>query len=144
MPRLAKFLQLSTVDKILVLHCLFVVALIRIALSLFSYRLLHRLLRQKVSRMSFDIDKADRIVWAVGSSSRLVPRASCLTQALAAEFMLARAGFRSQIRVGVAIHEEGKFVAHAWLVREGRVVMGGTAEEIQRYAMLVDLNPGPS
>jgi hypothetical protein len=144
MPRLVKFFNLSTRDKILALHCLFVVALVRIALSLFSYRLVHRLLRQKVSRTSLDIRKADRIVRAVGSSSKLVPRASCLTQALAAQFVLARAGIRSQIRIGVAIHDEGKFVAHAWLIREGRVVMGGTVEEIQRYAMLVDLNLGPS
>jgi hypothetical protein len=94
--------------------------------------------------MNLDIGKPDRIVRAVSRSSRLVPRASCLTQALAAQFMLARAGFRSQIRVGVAIQEESKFVAHAWLVREGRVIMGGTANEIQRYAMLVDLDLGHS
>ena len=66
MPRLAKFLKLSTVDKILALHCLFVVASVRIALSLFSYRLLRRLLRQKVSRMSFDVARADRIVRGAG------------------------------------------------------------------------------
>jgi hypothetical protein len=144
MPALAKFLKLSTVDKALALYCLLVVALVRIALSLFSYRILHRLLRQKIPRESLDNGKGDFIVWAVGRSSRLVPRATCLTQALAAQFILARAGFRSQIRVGVAIHDEGKFVAHAWLIRDGRVVMGGTAEEIRRYAMLVDLNLGPS
>jgi len=144
MPRLVKFLKLSTVDKFLLLHCLFVVALVRVVLSLFSYRVLQPHLSQKVLRVNSDNEMADRIVRAVGSASRLVPRASCLTQALAAQFILARAGFPSQIRVGVAIHDHGKFVAHAWLVRERRVVMGGTAKEIQGYATLVDLNLGPS
>jgi hypothetical protein len=145
MPRLAKFLKLSTVDKVLALQCLFVVVLVRIGLSLFSYRSLQRVLRpKKKCRTSVDNGKADLIVRAVGSASRLVPRASCLTQALAAQFILAQAGFSSQIRVGVAILEEGKFVAHAWLICEGRVVMGGTAAEIRRYAMLVDLNLGGS
>jgi hypothetical protein len=144
MPRLAKFFKLSAIDKFLILHCLFVVALVRIALSLLSYRVLRRFLRQKVPPTSSNNGKVDRIVSAVGRASRLVPRASCLTQALAAQFILARAGFPSQIRVGVAIHDQGKFVAHAWLIRDGRVVMGGTAEEIQRYATLVDLNLGPS
>jgi uncharacterized membrane protein YecN with MAPEG domain len=144
MPRLAKFFKLSAIDKFLILHCLFVVALVRIALSLLSYRVLHRFLRQKVPHTSSNNGKVDRIVNAVGRASRFVPQASCLTQALAAQFILARAGLPSQVRVGVAIHDQGKFVAHAWLIRDGRVVMGGTAEEIQRYATLVDLNLGPS
>jgi hypothetical protein len=143
MRRLAKFLRLSVADKVLLLYCGLVVAMVRIGLSLFSYRTLRRCLRQEVVHAAATSDLARRIVWAVSNSARIIPRASCLTQALAAQFLLARAGYQSQMRVGVAMDREGQFIAHAWLIGEGSILMGGSAQEVQRYATLTDLSLGP-
>jgi hypothetical protein len=143
MPRLARFLKLSTADKLLLLYCGLVVATIRIGLSLFSYRTLRHRLRQSVVVPAATDHEARRIIWAVTTSARIVPRASCLTQALAAQFLLARAGCQSVMRVGVATDAKGQLIAHVWLIRAGRVVMGGSDREVQRYTTLTDLSLGP-
>jgi hypothetical protein len=66
---------------------------------------------------------ADRIAWAVAVTAARIPAASCLTQALAGREMLRRRGLESEIRVGVTL--AGGFRAHAWLIREGQVLLGG-------------------
>jgi hypothetical protein len=66
------------------------------------------------------------VVWAVEAASRLIPRASCLTQAVAARLLLHRSGYDSQLCVGVG-GASGRFTAHAWLERGGRVLIGGEA-----------------
>lgn len=56
-----------------------------------------------------------RIGAAVSRASRIVPAASCLTQALAAQLLLARAGQAARLRLGVARASTGALHAHAWL-----------------------------
>jgi len=143
MHPLVKFLRLATADKVLLSLSFLTVTAVRIGLSLISFRVLSRYLERKVVSTSVDIDEARRIVWAVETSSRVVPGATCLVRAFAAQNLLARAGYQSQIRVGVA-DSSGKFTAHAWLTCDGRVVMGGSAQELRRYTVLVDLGIGPS
>lgn len=79
--------------------------------------------------------------WAVHQGSKLVPRATCLTRALALQYLLARAGINSLVRVGVAGHHDGSFEAHAWLVANDRVLIGGDDEEISRFSPIADLYP---
>jgi hypothetical protein len=59
-------------------------------------------------------------------------RSMCLEQALAGRWMLRRRGIPSTMYVGMA-KRDGNFVAHAWLVGEGRTVTGASAEN---YASL--------
>jgi hypothetical protein len=77
-----------------------------------------------------------RIGWAVRAASRRVPGASCLTQALAVQLILARRGMSSELKLGVAIDEEG-FQAHAWVLVEGRALVGGTG--VERYTEFPEL-----
>lgn len=65
------------------------------------------------------------IAWAVTASARRVPRASCLTQALAAQLLLLRHGHRAELCVGVARDASGGFRAHAWIECGGRILVGG-------------------
>jgi hypothetical protein len=60
---------------------------------------------------------------AVAAVSRFVPTATCLTQAFAAQMMLARAGHATDLRIGVA-KRDGALEAHAWLEYQGTVVYG--------------------
>ena len=64
---------------------------------------------------------------AVVAASRRVPRATCLTQAVAAQLLLHFFGYRSTLEVGVARDDGGALVAHAWLEQDGRIVIGGDA-----------------
>ena len=64
------------------------------------------------------------IALAVTRASRLVPFATCLTQALAGGFLIRRAGSNAVIHFGVAKGEAG-FKAHAWLESDGDILIGG-------------------
>lgn len=79
------------------------------------------------------------IVWAVRHTSRLVPKATCLTQSLVVRLLLARSGHDSRIRIGVSNSNDGKFEAHAWVLYDGLIVIGGTDESVARYMPMVDL-----
>jgi hypothetical protein len=65
------------------------------------------------------------IARAVTRASKLVPVATCLTQALAGALLLRRAGNNAVIHFGVAKGEAG-FKAHAWLESNGGILIGGS------------------
>jgi hypothetical protein len=144
MQRFRKLLALSAADKLLLLRCLPVVAVTKLGLVILSYRTLKQWIPDRVPAGHATIDQLRRTAWGVRNAARLVPGATCLTQALAAQFLLARAGHRSQIRIGVAKDPDGRFLAHAWLMSDGRVLLGGTSRELQRYTALADLDFGSS
>jgi hypothetical protein len=81
---------------------------------------------------------ARRIAWAVENVSRYVPRATCLTQALAGQMLLARHGHLARLCLGVARDESGRFRAHAWLESDGRIVIG--AAGVSELTRLPDLS----
>ena len=143
MRALARFLRLGWTDKLLLVRCVFMVASVRLGLSLFSYATLRRWLATAAALQTASDDVAQRIAWGVVNAARIVPGATCLTQAFAAQLMLARAGYRSQMRIGVAKDERDRFIAHAWLIINDRVVVGGSAEDLQRYVSLTDLSLEP-
>lgn len=80
-----------------------------------------------------------RIAWAIDHMAKLVPAASCLTQALATQWMLARAGRECDIRIGVKPDEKGGLKAHAWVVIDDRVVIGGKGANLEQFTALTDL-----
>jgi hypothetical protein len=61
-----------------------------------------------------------------------------LTQAVAAHALLTRAGYESCIEIGVAKPAGGRFEAHAWVVCDDIVVIGGP--NIGRYVRLTALS----
>jgi len=63
--------------------------------------------------------------WAVTRAARFVPGASCLTQALSLQVLLARRGLHSRLCIGVRKGAASAFEAHAWVERGGRVLIGG-------------------
>jgi hypothetical protein len=101
----------------------------RVALSLLPFRTVHRFVGSAVRRWHGRARRAssEQIVWAVRGVAARVPRASCLTQALAATLILARHGHAATLRVGVAKDPDGSLRAHAWLESEGAPILGEPA-----------------
>ena len=83
----------------------------------------------------------ERLAWSVSAASHLVPRATCLTQALAGQALLARHGHPARLHLGVARGEAGQFEAHAWLEAEGQVILGD--RERARFTPLTTLSGQP-
>jgi hypothetical protein len=135
MELVSKLCSLSPGERSLLLRTFFLVGFLRVALCLlpftrvndyFAHRARHRPIRQDIA--------ASRLVWAIRTAAAFIPRATCLTQALAAKYLLERSGRSAQLHLGVA-KENGQFLAHAWLECDGAIVLGGGIAD--RYATLV-------
>jgi hypothetical protein len=74
----------------------------------------------------------------VRRAARLVPRATCLSQAIAARVLLASSGRASQVRFGVTAPTGSRLEAHAWLECDGEVVIGDVPDG-PRYTPFPDL-----
>ena len=74
----------------------------------------------------------------MAAAGRRIPGGSnCLVQALAAAVLLGRHGYSSRLRLGVARAPDGRLEAHAWVERDGKLLLGGP--RVERYAPLLAL-----
>jgi hypothetical protein len=108
-----------------------VVLFVRIALWLLPFNVLHRLVARLTRRAAGGAAStvpAERITWAVAAVARRIPRATCLTQALAATLLLAWRGHPATLRLGVAKRDDGSLHAHAWLECGGIILLGEPEE----------------
>ena len=90
----------------------------------------------RVAPVRLSEDTMVTIAWGVTTAARYVPRATCLAQALAAQWIFAWFGHPTLLRIGVAKGNSKPLLAHAWLESEGRVVVGGESLEENEYAVL--------
>jgi hypothetical protein len=118
---LKRWRELPAADRSLVREALLELAVVRLALRLRPLTALKRGLAPRGRTVDLP-----RVAWAVKSAARVVPRATCLAQALAMQRMLAKRGYPSKMEVGVAKNQKG-LEAHAWLVCDGEVAIGGEA-----------------
>jgi hypothetical protein len=134
MTLLRKFWSLSREERRLLLRTVVLLAWLRAALSLSSFvQLKNHLARRAVRHPIPQYVTVAQLVWAVRTAAAYIPRATCLTQVLAAKYQLERSGRRGRIHIGVA-KNKGQFLAHAWLECEGKTVLGGGGDG---YAPLI-------
>lgn len=140
MRRLRSFLRLPARERLLYLQTWLLLFRIRLMLWVLPYRrwrqIAAHMIRIEIEHQ-LEHPQVNQITRAVKVMSRYVPYASCLTQALAAQTLLAHEGQRSQLRVGVA-QNGGKLEAHAWVQVDGRVVIGGR-ESVARFSAFPSL-----
>jgi hypothetical protein len=125
MPARERRRRLTRAEWRLLCEALVLVALVRVALWFFPFSAVERRYQvdRMVSRPGSEADPA-AIALAVRRAARLIPAASCLTQALAARAALARRKLACDLRIGVAKDDRGRLQAHAWVECEGRVLLG--------------------
>jgi hypothetical protein len=79
------------------------------------------------------------LAWAVARVAPFIPYASCMTQALALRYLSAREGKPCTIRIGVRQDTRKQFEAHAWVVADDKIIIGGGVENIATFTQIVDL-----
>jgi hypothetical protein len=125
-----RILTLTRQESALLLLAAPVVFTVRLALWLLPSRVIVRRITRLVMPNDSDGKETSMtirtIVWAVEAASRRIPRATCLTQAIAAQLLLRCFGFGATFCIGVARQPDGAFRAHAWLERQGRPILGGS------------------
>ncbi|MBA3366511.1 MAG: lasso peptide biosynthesis B2 protein [Actinobacteria bacterium] len=137
MRALRKLAALPADRRLLLLKSLGVVTAARLGVTALPFGQLRRLVGRLERRPSGTRPSEEELAWAVSRVSAYVPRATCLTQALALQAWLARHGYRPDLRIGVT-KEDGRLHAHAWVESEGRILIGGS--EAKRFA---PLGPAP-
>lgn len=140
MGNLGKFTRLPAPDRSLLIYSALLLAGVRLGLWLLPFRSMRRLLvklnRDRHDSQAVEPATIDRVSWAVTVASRYIPKATCLTQALATKVLLCHRGQPAVLRIGVMRSNRGEFLAHAWIESNGKVVIGGPDEMIKRYKLL--------
>lgn len=138
--QLRDFVWRSRGERQLLAQAAWLVLMIRLGLSLLPFKTVLRLAeraRRRTARRANTIP-AERLAWAVQRVSRYLPAATCLTQGLATHVLLARHGLEGALRIGVAKGDDGRLEAHAWIERNG-VVLIGALPDLGRYVQLPSL-----
>lgn len=136
MSRLRSWVRMSGAERRLLLRAGLAVAALRVLLWILPYRTVVGLVQGTAMPSRGRVappDTAERIALAVARVGRWVPRATCLVQALAGEWLIVRAGAPVALQYGIARSERG-VEAHAWLESGGRIILG--AEEAARFTAL--------
>lgn len=145
MTLLRKFAARSWADKVLLVRALALVGAVRLGLWALPYRTVQRLVgRSLLKSREAGTPQEERayqrrVVGAVETvGRRLLGDKPCLTQALVAQRFLRQRGYDATLRIGVA--KDGReLLAHAWLERDGRVIIGGGASPV-RYKPLAPVH----
>jgi hypothetical protein len=138
-----KFVRLSHAEQRLVIGAALAVAATRLMLWTLPFKVLRRIVAKlgESRNVATTRPSTDRITWAIAATGRFIPGGrNCLVKAIAAELMLSRFGYPSELKFGVGKSASGDFEAHAWLESEGRVMIGEF--ELGRYAEMA--GPGAS
>lgn len=126
-------------DRGLLARALLVVLAFRAALYIAPPSRIRRLAARPVDHSaSLAGFSPERLAWAVRAAARVIPAATCLTQALSLYWLLAKGGHPAEVRVGVAKGADGGIDSHAWVVCHGRVLVGG-CESLERYVPILSL-----
>ena len=133
MSALLKFCRLSRREQWFLLKSFALTVAVRAALDLLPHRVLLALVSRARAGRVRSAESVDRIAWAVRAASRAVPRATCLTQAIAVSILMVRRGYDAQVSIGVAA-KQGGIDAHAWVEHNGEIVIGGP--RVQPYTSL--------
>lgn len=138
MDRLARFLSLNPADRLFLLRCIVLVAIVRLGLSVLSCKIVRKGLVRPTAAVPATAGEIRKVAWGISRAARAVPRATCLTQALAGQILLSRIGRASWIRIGIDSSSPKRIEAHAWLVSGAQIVLGGTPESLGRYVPLTE------
>lgn len=137
MHRVRKLLALPAAERWLLAEAMLAVLAVRLGLWIVPFRRLCVWAERLSTWQARSQFAPDRIAWAVAGVSQYIPAASCLTQAMAAQALLARRGVAARLRIGVAKNSYGQLAAHAWLELDGHALIGGAISK--NYIPLPDL-----
>ncbi|HEX6944405.1 MAG TPA: lasso peptide biosynthesis B2 protein [Gemmatimonadaceae bacterium] len=133
-----KFARLPAKDRMALMRTVIALGAARVATWLLPFGVGRRLLVGTRRSRSPSLTP-EQVRWAMSKAQRVVPQATCLPQALAAEALLTRSGLPAELQIGVKKTPSGKLAAHAWVVSDGRIVVGDLGRELATYTPLPTL-----
>jgi hypothetical protein len=142
--RIQQFGALPARKRRLLLRAVALVAAVRIALWTLPFRWVRSVVgRRRAVSPELGKHHVEHLAWAVQAAARRIPGASCLTQAISLQHLMALAGHQAEVHIGVAKDAARGFEAHAWVEHRGAVVLGDDGD-LGRYAPMLALYPKES
>ena len=144
MRRIERLRRVSGTEWRLLVEALWLLAQIRVALWIQPFKRVQRRYARRrdgaplVRGRSRSAAEAEAVGTAVRRSSRLVPAATCLPQALTTRVMLERRGVPNELLIGVAKSDAGTLEAHAWVTVDDVVVVGDLPD-LARFRRMPEL-----
>lgn len=117
--------------------CVFALVMMRIGISTAGYAAI-RARMPHADAIPESYYYARQLARRIERLARLVPRATCLTQAMALQWLLARSGHASELFVGVRQAAGGQFEAHAWVSCNQRIVLGAATTRLADFTPLTE------
>lgn len=144
MNPLLQWYHLNNKDRILILKTFFFLASIRLGLRLMPLTTIRRFIgrsaRISSGELHHNTQDLEKAIWAIESVGKyILGDGPCLTQALAAQYVLTRFNKQSELCIGVAKGDGGKLVAHAWVESDGIIITGGSEDSLKQYTKLPSL-----
>jgi len=131
---LDKFFRLPASEKLLLLRAAWLLTLAAAALRLLPFLAAKKIFRRPVASARDDVS-ITTLCWSIEVAARRIPGCRCLAQALAGASLLRAHGVAAEVVIGVAADAGGALDAHAWVISDGRVLIGGALSE-QRFTVL--------
>ena len=138
MRLLNKFFSLPKTHQKLLFKAFSLVVLIRIGLWIFPFKLIQKIVNFiPISSNQLKKYSKNDIVWAIETASNYVVGTKlCLVKSLAAQVLLIRNNYKSNIQFGVTKDVKEKLEAHAWVECDKKIVIGKT-NDFSRYTPLI-------
>jgi hypothetical protein len=128
---LFRLTRLNAQDRLLLFRALGILLKATVIVRLLPFSMLRKTLQSAPAiARSNALQPAEHITWAIEVISRRLS-SSCLVRAIAAQCLLAQYGHSATLHIGVMKDPDGKFGAHAWLERNGVVLVGGSSAPIE-------------
>lgn len=142
--KISRVLRRAVGERRLLWETLLLLSATRVTLCFFPFQTVLGVLNRYNTQpgAAEEADSIRRVVWAINSASRLLGT-TCLPRALAAQSLLSRRGVQSELRIGVARRPGAALEAHAWIEREGTIVIG-RLPDLARFTQMPALNPNVS
>jgi hypothetical protein len=129
---------------LILIRVAFWLTITRVALWILPFRSVTNLLKidletpPELSEVNLAYEK--KVVWAIDALSRRLPIfRNCLNRAIAAQLLLRNGGSTARLLIGVTRNPQGEFKAHAWVERNGEIVIG-TLPDLATYKPLRSLH----
>lgn len=138
MLKIAEIPKIKLDYALLFLKCLLLLSFVRVTITFKSYKEFTKYISSiyghtKTSRNPVYYARA------IKRASRFIPKATCLTQALALKWLIARSGKDSVIRIGVMPDESSNIKAHAWVMYQGQVILGGDEKNFEAFIKITEI-----
>ena len=130
---IGKWNSLSGQGKLIFLKAAVCLVLIKLGLKFLpfiTFRKAYHWLCNTNSFQEISQEKINQTVWAVDTAANLLPlNLLCLPRALATKYLLRKVPALT-LEIGVEVNPGKRFEAHAWVEKNGSVIMGNWPESV--------------